>query len=292
MRSLAVAPATKYTQWASRAIGSRLRRTRTIDGSTGLLGSTERWSDSLLIDHPRGFGVAAIMCRQKVGISKYWGNDVREIFIGSEAPECIENFDVAGHVGAHPSRRDQSRNRFAGVDCELCRFEIPRQLLRGGFASPVRVLLRKIGLVKAFRVGLEAPRIELRAKRDWIVGHPFFNQALRIEQFSFEPLLEAYVPSRFEILQNRTDRSECYSRLRRDLTVGGLKERRPTCERKSDLEASGLQRAKISFATFCGPRLAHDVDEQARPFEVGVAGSVDEWQMELATALGYFSGDE
>src|SRR5581483_1232350 len=67
---------------------------------------------------------------------------------------------------------------------------------------------------------------------------------------------------------------------------------RPTCERKSDLEASGLQRAKISFATFCGPRLAHDVDEQARPFEVGVAGSVDEWQMELATALGYFSGDE
>src|SRR5215472_11383425 len=101
MRSLAVAPATKYAQSASRAMGSSVRRTRTIDGSTGLLGSTERWSDSLLIDHPRGFGVAAVMCRQKVGISKYGGNDVRKIFIGFEVPECIEEFDVAGDVGAH-----------------------------------------------------------------------------------------------------------------------------------------------------------------------------------------------
>src|SRR5215475_7573673 len=106
MRSLAVAPATKYAQPASRAIGSSVRRTRTIDGSTGLLGSTERWSDSLLIDHPRGFGVAAVMCRQKVGIGQYWGNDVREFVIGLEIPECIEDLEVAGRVGAHPSCGD------------------------------------------------------------------------------------------------------------------------------------------------------------------------------------------
>src|SRR5215831_13512239 len=97
-RSLAVAPAIKYAQSAWRAIGSSVRRTRTIDGSTGLLGSTERWSDSLLIDHPRGFCVAAVMCRQEVGISKYWGDDIRKIFIGLKVPECIEKLDVAGHV--------------------------------------------------------------------------------------------------------------------------------------------------------------------------------------------------
>src|SRR5579871_1303173 len=126
MRSLAVAPATKYAQSTARAIGSSVRRTRTIDGSTGLLGSTERWSDSLLIDHPRGFGVAAVMCRQKVGIGQYWGNDVREILIGLEVPECIEDLSVARYVGAHSSRRDQSRNWFVGIDRELCRFEITR----------------------------------------------------------------------------------------------------------------------------------------------------------------------
>src|SRR6516162_4186121 len=103
MRSLAVAPATKYTQSTSRATGSTVRRTRTIDGSTGLLGSTERWSDSLLIDPPRGFGVATAMCRQEVGIGEYWGNDIRKIFIDLEVPEGIEDFDVADHVGAHPS---------------------------------------------------------------------------------------------------------------------------------------------------------------------------------------------
>src|SRR5215471_7973364 len=101
MRSLAVAPATKYAQPASRAIGSSVHRTRTIDGSTGLLGSTERWSDSLLIDHPGGFGVAAVMCRQKVGVSQYGGNNIREILIGLEVPECIEDFDITGRVGAH-----------------------------------------------------------------------------------------------------------------------------------------------------------------------------------------------
>src|SRR6516162_11702056 len=183
MRSLAVAPATKYTQSTSRAIGSSVRRTRTIDGSTGLLGSTERWSDSLLIDHPRGFGVAAIMCCQKVGINEHWGNNIREILIGFEVQECIEELDVAGHVGAHPSCRAQSRNWFSSVDCELCRFEIPRQLFRGRFASPVCVLLCEFGLVKAFRIGLEASRIELGAQRDWIMGDPFFNHALRVEQF-------------------------------------------------------------------------------------------------------------
>src|SRR5579871_658057 len=151
MRSLAVAPATKYAQSTARAIGSSVRRTRTIDGSTGLLGSTERWSDSLLIDHPRGFGVPAVMCRQKVGIGEYWRNDIREILIGLNVPECIEEFDIAIPVGAHPSRRDQSRNWFASVDGELCRFEIPREFLCRGFAAPVRVLLREIGLLKPLR---------------------------------------------------------------------------------------------------------------------------------------------
>jgi hypothetical protein len=80
----------------------------------------------LFIDHPRGFGVAAVMCRQKVGIGQYWGNDVWEIFIGLEVPKCIEKFEVAVYVGAHPSGRDQSRNGLASVEGELCRFEIPR----------------------------------------------------------------------------------------------------------------------------------------------------------------------
>ena len=98
----------------------------------------------MLIDHPRRFAVAAIVCRQKIGIGQYRENDFREIVIRLEVPECIEKFDVAVHVGPHPSRRDQSRNRFAGTDGELCRFEIPPQFLRGGFASPVRVPPREI----------------------------------------------------------------------------------------------------------------------------------------------------
>src|SRR5262249_54037215 len=150
----------------------------------------------------------------------------------------------------------------------------------------------EIGLVKAFRIGLEAPRIELGAKRDRIVGDPFFNHSLRIDEFSIEPLLEADVPSGFEVLQDGADRPERDSRSRGDLTIGCLQERRPTCERKRDLEASGIQGAKLAFATFGRPRLAHDVDEEARPLEVGVAGSVDERQMKVATALGYFAGDE
>src|SRR5690349_12156083 len=97
-----------------------------IDGSTALLGSTERWSDSLLIDHPRGFRVAAVMCCQKVGKSQHWGNDIREIFDGLEIPECIKDCDIPGNFGAHTSGRNQSSDWLASVNCELCRFEIPR----------------------------------------------------------------------------------------------------------------------------------------------------------------------
>ena len=111
------------------------------------------------------------------------------------------------------------------------------------FASPKRILLREIGLVEAFRIGLEASRIELGAKRDRIVCDPFFDHALRVDEPSIEPLSEANVPSGF-------------------------------------------------FATFGRPGLAHDVDEQARAFEVCIAGCVDERQMKLPTTLGYIPSDE
>ena len=94
----------------------------------------------MFIDHSRGLNVAAVMCSQKVGIGKDWGNDVWKLLVTVKIPERIQNFDVAGRVGAHPPCRDQLGNGFTGIDRELSRFEIPRQLLCGGLASPVSVL--------------------------------------------------------------------------------------------------------------------------------------------------------
>jgi hypothetical protein len=58
------------------------------------------------------------------------------------------------------------------------------------------------------------------------------------------------------------------------------------------LQAGRVQSAKITFPALRWPGLAHDVHEQPRHFEVGVAGGIDERQVKLATALGYFTGDE
>jgi hypothetical protein len=70
-----------------------------------------------------------------------------------------------------------------------------------------------------FRIGLEPPRIELRAKHDWIVCDPSFNHALRIDEFSIGPLSETYISSGLEVLQDGTDRPERYCRSRGDLTI-------------------------------------------------------------------------
>ena len=60
------------------------RSTRTTAGSTGLLGRMECLGDSLFIDHSRGLNVAAVMCSQKVGIGKDWGNDVWKLLVTSK----------------------------------------------------------------------------------------------------------------------------------------------------------------------------------------------------------------
>jgi len=70
----------------------------------------------LFIDHSRGLNVAAVMCSQKVGIGKDWGNDVWKLLVTVKIPERIQNFDVAGRVGAHPPSRDQLGNGFTGID--------------------------------------------------------------------------------------------------------------------------------------------------------------------------------
>src|SRR5579863_7968148 len=200
MRSLAVAPATKYGHSAARATGSRERSTRRTTGSTGLVGGVECRGDSLFINYPRGLCVAPVMCRQKVGISKQWRNDIWEIFVGIKVPERIKNLDVTGRVGTHPSCRDQLGNGLAGIDCELCRFEVPRQLLCGCLASPIGVLLHQVGVLKTFSLGPKSPRIEFWAKCYRIVGDPFFDHAFRNEQFSIRLLLKAQISSGFEVL--------------------------------------------------------------------------------------------
>jgi len=86
----------------------------------------EGWNDSLLIDHPRGFGVAPVVCSQKVGINKYRGNNIREILIAPGSSRIYRELDVAGHIGAHPSGRNQFRDWLASVDGEVRRFGISR----------------------------------------------------------------------------------------------------------------------------------------------------------------------
>ena len=38
----------------------------------------------MFIDHSRGLNVAAVMCSQKVGIGKDWGNDVWKLLVTSK----------------------------------------------------------------------------------------------------------------------------------------------------------------------------------------------------------------
>src|SRR5579863_1822995 len=236
----------------------------------------ECWGDSLLINHPRGLRVAAVMCRQKVSVSKHRGNDIWKIFVGIKVPERIQNFDVTGWVSAHPPCRDQLSNGFAGIDRKLNRFEISRQLLCCCLASPVSVLLRQIGLLKAFCLCPKSPWIEFRAKRYRIVGGPFFDHAYGVEQFSIRFLLKPQISSRFEILHNRPHGAERHSSLRGDLPIVRLNQRRVTRESKRDLETSGVEGAEMILPKFDWLGVANHVNEQPRPCEISVAGGVDE----------------
>src|ERR1700679_4220726 len=159
MRSLAVAPATKYSQPATLAIGSSTRRTRMTDGSTGLLGGMECGGNSLLIDHPRCFSIPTVVCGQEIRVGKQRRNDIWESCFCVEIPERVQNLDVARGIGAHPPGGNQLDDGFAGIDREFCGLEISRQLFRGRFTSPVGIL-RQIDLLKTLDVGLKSLRVE------------------------------------------------------------------------------------------------------------------------------------
>src|ERR1035441_8129023 len=108
MRSRAVAPATKYSQSAERAVGSSNRSTRTMDGSTALRRGVQCWRDSLFIDHPCRVHVAAVMCRQKVGISENRWNHIRYILVCAKIPELLQDFDVADRLDRKSTRLNSS----------------------------------------------------------------------------------------------------------------------------------------------------------------------------------------
>src|ERR1019366_5380540 len=143
MRSRAVAPARKYSHFDERAIGSSTRRTRTTDGSTGLFSGTECWCDSLLIDHPGGLRVAAVMCCQKVGVGQDRRNDIRHVIYfcrgRRKIPELLQYLNVAVRLCPHPAGRYQFGDWFSAVDGEMRRLEIARQFFGSRFTTPVCV---------------------------------------------------------------------------------------------------------------------------------------------------------
>src|SRR5580698_10570162 len=130
MRSRAVAPARKYSHLADRAIGSSARNTRTMDRSTALFSGVEGWLDLLLIDHPGGFYIAAIICRQKVGIGQDRRNDIGSVILvrvgRRKFPELLQYLNVACRLGPHPARRDQPCDGLTCIDSEMRGFEIAR----------------------------------------------------------------------------------------------------------------------------------------------------------------------
>jgi len=221
--------------------------------------------------------------RHQVGIGKNRRNDIRKTSVWGKIPEDIQDFDVASPVGAHPRCRDQLGNGSAGVYCEVRGPEILRQFLGGWFTSPVCVLLCEIGFLKAFGVGLESPRIKFRAQRDGIVGDPFFEQTFWIEQFPILLRLEAQQSSGFEVLHDGAYGAEGHAGPRRDLPIVCANQVRAAQQCEAYLEAGRIQGAETILAKSGGPSLARNVDEQSRPFEIGVAGGIDEGQMELGS---------
>src|ERR1022692_495184 len=130
MRSRAVAPARKYSQLDDRAIGSSPRNTRTTNRSTALFSGVEGWRDSLLIDHPSGFCIAAVICCQKVGIGQDRRNDIGRVILvrmgRRKIPELLQYLNVAARLGPHPARRDQLCDWLTCIDSEMRGFEIVR----------------------------------------------------------------------------------------------------------------------------------------------------------------------
>src|SRR3984957_5187035 len=99
MRSRAVAPARKYSHLDDRAIESIAPNTRTTARSMALFSGVEGWLDSLLIDHPGGFCIAAIICCQKVGIGQDRRNDIGSVILvrvgRRKFPELLQYLHVA-----------------------------------------------------------------------------------------------------------------------------------------------------------------------------------------------------
>src|SRR5579863_3546523 len=130
IRSRAVAPARKYSHLDDRAIGSSTRNTRTTDRSTALFSGVEGWLDSLLIDHPGGFCIAAIICCQKVGIGQDRRNNIGCVILvrvgHRKIPELLQYLNVACPLGPHPARRDQLCDGLTCIDSEMRGFEIAR----------------------------------------------------------------------------------------------------------------------------------------------------------------------
>src|SRR6185312_780678 len=128
MRSRAVAPARKYWHLDDRAIGSSTRNTRTKDRSTALFSGVEGWLDSLLIDHPGGFCIAAIICCQKVGIGHDRWNDIGCVIlvrvVRRKSPELLQYLNVALGLGPHPACRDQLCDGIICIDSEMRGFQI------------------------------------------------------------------------------------------------------------------------------------------------------------------------
>jgi hypothetical protein len=64
--------------------------------------------------------------------------------------------------------------------------------------------------------------------------------------------------------------------MRGDLTISCLNERGLTGEREGDLKTSGVQGAEVILTKFGWLVIANHINEKPRPFEISVAGSVDE----------------
>jgi len=93
----------------------------------------------------------------------------------------------------------------------------------------------------------------------------------------------------FEILHVGAHRSERHSGGGRDIAVIIIEQPGTTQQSEGQLQPGRVQSAEVALPGFDGASLTHDIDEQARCFQIRISGGVDERQAELTAVFRNFA---